>query len=35
MADNIGNKAARDYHLDVAVQQEAFTSRVRRTATGE
>lgn len=24
MADNIGNKAAKDYHLDVAVQNEGF-----------
>lgn len=24
MADNIGNKAAHDYHLDVPVAQEGF-----------
>ena len=27
MADNIGNKAAHDYHLDVPVAQEGFYVR--------
>lgn len=31
MADNIGNKAAHDYHLDVPAAQEGFTSKARPT----
>ena len=31
MADNIGNKAAHDYHLDVPVAQGASMSRARPT----
>ena len=33
MADNIGNKAAHDYHLDVPVAQEGFMSGGRPTVT--
>ena len=33
MADNIGNKAAHDYYLDVPVAQEGFYVRGAATVT--
>ena len=34
MADNQGNKVAKDYHLDVKPAQEGFTSRASTTVIG-